>query len=1072
MGGTSREVRVERLEGRRLFSTIAMFYNASYVNTSPNAATGDSYNLLFQLVKQGNLVNTFSATDATGFHNGLNNASVLVIPALDKADLASVLSPATITEIQTFVTNGGGVLVAGDPQGRDTAFLDTVFGYAGFNSPANPPTGNYALNPGGSSGTVFSGGYSLSRNNNDYPVATEDLPVGSKSIFQQAVPLGGATAVALLPYAGKNQVAYLSWDYTNGGPSGTQNGNWNTALSQVVDQLTGKFTPAAVAFITQPTTVAAGTAIDPAVLVAVVDVNGNIVPSDLSSINISILSGPTGGTISGASTVPDINGVSTFANLRFTVAGDYQLLATDIGFFGFQQLQTATSILFTVHAASPAQLVYASEPSNVTAGVPFAPSVVVNVDDAYGNLVTTDISPITINVASGPPGATTSGTTTVNAVNGVATFDNLTLTRAAGYIYTLVATDGQLAAAVSTPLSVTPAAPTMLAFATPVADGTVNSAIAPVVIDVTDPFGNTVTSSNFPVAIAIASAGRRALTGSTVLTAYSGVATFNNLIFSLPGQYTLAATATGLTGTTSSTFNVVADVPNKLAFATQPSTVTAGNVIAPAIVVNVLDVNGAIVTTDNSTVTLSISSGPLGAALGGTVTAQAVNGVATFNNVILTAAGNYQLTASDGAIATALSATFTVIPAAATQLAFSTIPTTINPGVILNPAVAVGVLDKFGNVVTTDTSFITIALASFPTGGALTGTTTVKAVKGVARFTTLSLSALGAYTFKATDGALTPATSTPITVTPVKPVQLLFSTQPTSVAAKAVMTPAVVLRLADSFGTAVTGVTSPVTLKILTGPTGGTIGGTLTVNAVNGVATFSNLTFSTPGTYTLGATSGTLVSVPSSLFVVAGSTSAKLVVFNQPTNGVAGKALGSIVIHITDAAGNLVPTDTSAVTITVSAGPQGGVVSGTATVNAVGGIATFNNVVLTTSGSYILRVSDGLLVGTDLKPIAIAVAPAAKLVFAVQPKGGLIGNAITVKIEIEDAYGNIVQNPAVTVSLGVASGPGTFTGPNMATSVLGFATFAGLKFSSKGTYTLRAIANPLASALSAAFILI
>ena len=62
------------------------------------------------------------------------------------------------------------------------------------------------------------------------------------------------------------------------------------------------------------------------------------------------------------------------------------------------------------------------------------------VEDASGNLVTSDSSSVTVAIGSGSTGSgTLNGLKTVGAVNGVATFSNLSVS-AAG-TYTLTATD-------------------------------------------------------------------------------------------------------------------------------------------------------------------------------------------------------------------------------------------------------------------------------------------------------------------------------------------------------------------------------------------------------------------------------------------------------------------------------------------------------------------------------------------------------------------------------------------------------------------------------------------------------
>ena len=137
-------------------------------------------------------------------------------------------------------------------------------------------------------------------------------------------------------------------------------------------------------------------------------------------------------------------------------------------------------------------------------------------------------------------------------------------------------------------------------------------------------------------------------------------------------QRHVSADTTGYPGVTATTFYGVgtgvtftAAAPTHLAFSPQPGTATAGSVITPVITVNVLDGLGRVASTDHSSVTLNVASGP--AALQGTLTVAAVQGVATFANLTLPTAGTYTLNASDGALTAAVSSAFTVnAPAALT----------------------------------------------------------------------------------------------------------------------------------------------------------------------------------------------------------------------------------------------------------------------------------------------------------------------------------------------------------------------------------------------------------------------
>ena len=166
------------------------------------------------------------------------------------------------------------------------------------------------------------------------------------------------------------------------------------------------------------------------------------------------------------------------------------------------------------------------------------------------------------------------------------------------------------------------------------------------------------------------------------------------------------------------------------------------------------DVFGNVIASDNSTVTVAVATGPGGFAVGSTTSVAAVDGVATLSNLTLDTAGAYTLTVTDGTLTSATSGNVVVSPATASQLAFQQTPTTGVTGQPLSPAVTVAVEDAFGNVVTSDTSSVTIAAASGPGGFATGSTTSVSAASGLATFSNLMLNTAGNYTLSVTDGAL------------------------------------------------------------------------------------------------------------------------------------------------------------------------------------------------------------------------------------------------------------------------------------------------------------------------------
>jgi hypothetical protein len=113
--------------------------------------------------------------------------------------------------------------------------------------------------------------------------------------------------------------------------------------------------------------------------------------------------------------------------------------------------------------------------------------------------------------------------------------------------------------------------------------------------------------------------------------------------------------------------------------------------------------------------------------------------------------------------------------------------------------------------------------------------------------------------------------------------------QPTTTQAGNNITPAVTVEIQDQHGARLTGATNSVTLAIGTNPGSGTLGGTKTQAAVNGLATFSGLSIDNAGSgYTLTASSTGLTGATSSSFNItappAGITHTLLTSGNTLTN--------------------------------------------------------------------------------------------------------------------------------------------------------------------------------------------
>jgi hypothetical protein len=244
------------------------------------------------------------------------------------------------------------------------------------------------------------------------------------------------------------------------------------------------------------------------------------------------------------------------------------------------------------------------------------------------------------------------------------------------------------------------------------------------------------------------------------------------------------------------------------------------------------------------------------------------------------------------------------------------------------------------------------------------------------------------------------------------------------------------------------------------------------VGAEKGVATFSDLVLDRPGTYRLVATSGTLTGAETASITVSAGPATRLVIVQQPTIGLAGQVLApDLRVEVRDAVGNL--TDSAAaVTVAIVTGPPDATISGTTSVAAVDGVATFANVVLESAGFYTLGVTSGTLSPAETGSILVSLPSPTQLVFVQQPTGGIAGQPLTpgAVVEVRDAFGNLTASTAlVTLTLGDRPGGAALAGTRAVEAVNGVATFVDLSVDKGGKYTLRASSDGLSGSESEPF---
>ena len=328
-----------------------------------------------------------------------------------------------------------------------------------------------------------------------------------------------------------------------------------------------------------------------------------------------------------------------------------------------------------------------------------------------------------------------------------------------------------------------------------------------------------------------------------------------------------------------------------------------------------------------ATLTINSSTG----ALSGTPTAGQA-GVYTYR-VVAT---------NDSGSATTATLTLTISDGTPAQITISTQPAGgMASGTALTTQPVVELKDSSGRLIAQPQ-----AIVATSSGGTLGGTTSVTTVNGVSTYTNLTLAGLvnTNYRLTFTRSSVT-AVSNAIQVTPGALASIGVTTQPVAAAAAGdLLATQPVVTLLDAQGNVINDRSSTVVVASETSPgvAGGILGGTTTLATTTGVATFTNLTFGgLVGTnYQLKFTSGAITARSGNISNTQVGAPSQLSIQTQPTIGgsdVVGSAFATQpVVRVLDAGGNLT-TSTATVTATAS----GGTLSGTTSIPAVSGTATY-----------------------------------------------------------------------------------------------------------------------------------
>jgi len=353
-------------------------------------------------------------------------------------------------------------------------------------------------------------------------------------------------------------------------------------------------------------------------------------------------------------------------------------------------------------------------------------------------------------------------------------------------------------------------------------------------------------------------------------------------------------------------------------------------------------------------------------------------------------------------------------------------------------------------------------------GGSVSPATVMTGAEGLAAAQRVLGTAAGTQTAEASSAGLPTVTFTHTAIAANPTTLVLVSGDAQSGSVGAPLADSLVVRLEDDNGNGVGG-------KAITWVVGAGAG------SVSPVTSTTSATGLAQTQWTLGASAGSkLVSavfsgLPSVQFVAtAGAGAATKLGFTQaPVNTRAGATITpGVKVAIQDAAGNTVSSAQDAVTLAIGANPAGGTLSGTLTVAAVNGVATFPDLMIDKAGNgYTLTAAAGGLSGATSPGFDVLTGSANRLVFITGPTDRQVGQTFSpaIQVQVQDAGGNPVVTAFNSITL-VSSVTGTLTGGATQNAFLGTATFSNLAITKAGTgYTLTALSSGLVSATTSPF---
>ena len=792
--------------------------------------------------------------------------------------------------------------------------------------------------------------------------------------------------------------------------------------------------PVRLGFLGQPPTTAfGGSVVRPGIQVQLLDSANSRVAIATDSVTLSLLKGPEGGAISGRVTVAAVAGIATFDSVALGLRGSYKLLAVTQAL----GVKSAESNAVNVVPGRSARLAFRFQPTNVARNGQFLRPLAVWVQDSGGNFISgVNGWPVTISVG-GASGESVAGTLTRLTDRSQAAFNDLKFSALAEGL-TLVASTSTpgIMPATSARFAVREPGPARrLRIFAPV--GTQRAGVPPsagnVIVAALDSSGIWLPAPSAAavgqISLVMVDNRQRNLRVSPQPPLTSGRWNFW-ATFLQEGTYRLAAVSTaGLRADTSAVVTVNAGPASRVEVANEPPSVGVETPLTPPIQVRIVDGGGAIVAEAVDTVIAALLARPgTPAVLSGTLSVEASGGVATFDNLKVSAQGQgYRIVfRSKAAYVKDTTAFFNVEKVgAAAKLRLLNVPTSALAGGLLSPPPRVVAVDSAGTVVRTFSEGVTLEITGGPDNASLAGTKESDAAEGVANFTNVWIPRSGtAYRLIAKAPDVASDTSPPFDVNVGPADALRFRTQPREYEYGAEMASTVEVEVVDAGGNLVSTATDSIVLSADPFyPLHATA-----VRAVKGVATFSGIKVDglPPRRLTnlvaSAAAQPALTRGVSQPFSSTPGKATKLHVVSTPKFvNQAQKFDDAIRVEVRDANDYPVPGDASEVTIVLGENPGKSTLGGTLRKRAVGGVVTFDDLFLSRLGrGYTLVVSSGTLTA-DTSAAFTVIGPAYRVAFVEQPSDGLRNGQLSGVVQVQDSLGTPRNAGTTTMALALGS---------------------------------------------------